>query len=55
MPDDIYVVIENPGGSSVKYEVDKESLVPSSLIASLFTSMSYPAAYGLSPGRWRRR
>ncbi|UYH51381.1 inorganic diphosphatase [Candidatus Kirkpatrickella diaphorinae] len=49
MPDDIFVVIEIPEGSSVKYEVDKESGAVF-VDRFLFTSMSYPAAYGFIPG-----
>ena len=48
-PHDINVVIEIPQGSSVKYEVDKES---GAVIVDrfLFTPMAYPAAYGFVPG-----
>lgn len=48
-PSDINVVIEIPQGSSVKYEVDKES---GAVVVDrfLFTSMAYPAAYGFIPG-----
>ena len=48
-PHDINVVIEIPQGSSVKYEIDKES---GAIVVDrfLFTSMSYPAAYGFIPG-----
>ena len=48
-PSDINVVIEIPQGSSVKYEIDKES---GALVVDrfLFTSMAYPAAYGFIPG-----
>ncbi len=48
-PDDINVVIEIPQGSSVKYEVDKET---GAIVVDrvLFTPMSYPAAYGFIPG-----
>jgi inorganic pyrophosphatase len=48
-PRDINVVIEIPQGSSVKYEVDKES---GALFVDrfLFTAMAYPAAYGFIPG-----
>jgi inorganic pyrophosphatase len=47
-PNDIYVVIEIPQGSQVKYEVDKES---GALMVDrfLFTPMAYPAAYGFIP------
>ena len=48
-PQDINVVIEIPQGSSVKYEVDKES---GAMVVDrfLFTPMAYPAAYGFIPG-----
>ena len=48
-PHDINVVIEIPQGSSVKYEVDKES---GAMVVDrfLFTPMAYPAAYGFIPG-----
>jgi inorganic pyrophosphatase len=48
-PTDINVVIEIPQGSSVKYEIDKET---GALVVDrfLFTPMSYPAAYGFIPG-----
>ncbi len=47
-PSDINVVIEIPQGSSVKYEVDKDS---GAVVVDrfLFTSMAYPAAYGFIP------
>jgi inorganic pyrophosphatase len=47
-PHDVNVVVEIPGGSQVKYEMDKESGV---LFVDrfLFTTMSYPAAYGFIP------
>ena len=47
-PGDINVVIEIPQGSSVKYEVDKES---GAIVVDrfLFTPMAYPAAYGFIP------
>lgn len=49
VPHDINVVIEIPPGSSVKYEIDKES---GALFVDrfLFTPMAYPAAYGFIPG-----
>jgi inorganic pyrophosphatase len=49
IPEDINVVIEIPQGSSVKYEVDKES---GAVLVDrfLFTPMTYPAAYGFMPG-----
>ena len=48
-PHDIYVVIEIPQGSQVKYEVDKDS---GAIMVDrfLFTPMAYPAAYGFIPG-----
>ena len=48
-PSDINVVVEIPQGSSVKYEVDKDS---GAVVVDrfLFTSMAYPAAYGFIPG-----
>lgn len=48
VPDDINVVIEIPQGSSVKYEVDKESGAVF-VDRFLFTPMYYPAAYGFIP------
>ena len=48
-PEDIYVVIEIPQNSSVKYEVDKASGAVM-VDRFLFTPMSYPAAYGFIPG-----
>ncbi len=49
VPWDINVVIEIPQGSSVKYEVDKDS---GAILVDrfLFTPMAYPAAYGFIPG-----
>ena len=49
VPNDINVVIEIPQGSSVKYEVDKDS---GAVIVDrfLFTPMAYPTAYGFIPG-----
>ncbi|MBO1324867.1 inorganic diphosphatase [Acetobacter sp. TBRC 12305] len=48
VPSDINVVIEIPQGSSVKYEIDKES---GALVVDrfLFTPMAYPTAYGFIP------
>ena len=48
-PHDVNVVIEIPQGSSVKYEVDKDS---GAVVVDrfLFTPMAYPAAYGFIPG-----
>jgi inorganic pyrophosphatase len=48
-PNDINVVIEIPQGSSVKYEVEKESGAVF-VDRFLFTPMAYPAAYGFIPG-----
>jgi len=47
-PYDINVVIEIPQGSSVKYELDKET---GAIVVDrfLFTPMAYPAAYGFIP------
>ncbi len=48
-PNDIFVVVEIPQGSSVKYEIDK----PSGAIfvdRFLYTPTAYPAAYGFIPG-----
>ncbi len=47
-PEDIFVVIEIPQGSQVKYELDKES---GAIMVDrfLFTPMAYPAAYGFIP------
>ena len=49
VPNDIFVVIEIPQGSQVKYEVDKDS---GAIFVDrfLFTPMAYPAAYGFIPG-----
>ena len=53
-PHDIYVMVEIPQGSAVKYEVDKHS---GALFVDrfLFTATAYPTAYGFIPGtlRWR--
>ena len=47
-PEDVYVVIEIPQGSGVKYELDKETGV---LFVDrfLFTAMYYPFNYGFIP------
>ena len=47
-PHDIYVVVEIPQGSQVKYELDKAS---GAMMVDrfLFTPMAYPAAYGFIP------
>ena len=48
-PDEVNVIIEIPMGSSVKYEVDKETgLVFVDRI--LYTAMVYPFNYGFIPG-----
>ena len=47
-PHDINVVVEIPQGSSVKYEIDKASGAVF-VDRFLFTTMSYPAAYGFIP------
>jgi inorganic pyrophosphatase len=47
-PEDINVVIEIPEGSSVKYEIDKDSGMIF-VDRFLFTSHGYPAAYGFVP------
>lgn len=48
-PKDIYALIEIPMGSSIKYELDKES---GAIFVDrfLFTPMAYPANYGAVPG-----
>jgi inorganic pyrophosphatase len=48
-PGDIFVVVEIPQGSAVKYEVDKES---GAIFVDrfLFTATAYPSAYGFIPG-----
>ncbi len=48
-PEDIYVVVEIPQGSSIKYEVDKESGAVF-VDRFLFTAMYYPFNYGFIPG-----
>lgn len=47
-PEDIYVVVEIPEGSSIKYEVDKESGAVF-VDRFLFTAMYYPFNYGFIP------
>ena len=47
-PEDIYVVVEIPMGSSIKYEVDHERGFIF-VDRFLFTSMYYPANYGFVP------
>jgi len=48
-PHDVYVVVEIPQGSAVKYEIDKES---GAIFVDrfLFTATAYPSAYGFIPG-----
>ena len=48
-PHDIFVVVEIPQGSAVKYEVDK---VSGAIFVDrfLFTATAYPSAYGFIPG-----
>jgi len=46
--EDIYVVIEIPQGSGIKYEVDKKSGAVS-VDRFLFTAMYYPFNYGFIP------
>ncbi|MGB4965498.1 MAG: inorganic diphosphatase, partial [Microgenomates group bacterium] len=47
-PEEVNVLIEIPQGSSVKYEIDKDS---GALFIDrfLYTSMSYPFNYGYVP------
>jgi inorganic pyrophosphatase len=47
-PEDIYVVIEIPQGSGIKYEVDKKSGAVF-VDRFLFTAMYYPFNYGFIP------
>ena len=47
-PHDIFVVVEIPQGSAVKYEVDKKSGAVF-VDQFLFTPTAYPAAYGFIP------
>ncbi len=48
-PEEVYVIIEIPMGSSIKYEIDKETgLIFVDRI--LFTAMYYPFNYGFIPG-----
>ncbi|AAC07463.1 inorganic diphosphatase [Aquifex aeolicus] len=47
-PEDIYVVIEIPQGSAVKYELDKDTGVIF-VDRFLFTAMYYPFNYGFVP------
>jgi len=48
-PEDIYVVVEIPMGSNVKYEIDKETGIVF-VDRVLFTSMFFPFNYGFIPG-----
>ena len=48
-PEDIYVFIEIPKGSNVKYEYDEEMEVIK-VDRVLYTSMFYPFNYGFVPG-----
>jgi len=47
-PEDIYVVVEIPQGSAVKYELDKDTGVIF-VDRFLFTAMYYPFNYGFIP------
>ena len=47
-PEDIYVVVEIPQGSGIKYEVEKESGMVF-VDRFLFTAMYYPFNYGFIP------
>ncbi len=47
-PEDIYVVVEIPQGSGIKYEVDKETGLVF-VDRFLFTAMYYPFNYGFIP------
>ncbi len=47
-PEDIYVVVEIPQGSGIKYEVDKETGAVF-VDRFLFTAMYYPFNYGFIP------
>ncbi len=48
-PEDIYVVVEIPQGSAVKYEVDRDTGAVF-VDRFLFTAMYYPFNYGFIPG-----
>jgi inorganic pyrophosphatase len=54
-PEDIYVVVEIPQDSPIKYELDKETGAVF-VDRFLFTAMHYPFNYGFIPsnlgGRW---
>ena len=47
-PDDVYVIIEIPKGSNVKYELDEETGVVF-VDRILYTAMFYPFNYGIIP------
>ena len=47
-PEDVYVVVEIPQGSGIKYEVDKETGLVF-VDRFLFTAMYYPFNYGFIP------
>jgi len=47
-PEDIYVIVEIPKGSSIKYELDKESGAVF-VDRVLYTAMHYPFNYGFIP------
>ncbi len=47
-PEDIYVVVEIPQGSNIKYEIDKESGA-TFVDRFLYTAMYYPFNYGFIP------
>ena len=46
-PEDIYVMVEIPKGSRLKFEIDEGVVY---LDRKLFTSMVYPYNYGIIPG-----
>ena len=48
VPEDLYVVVEIPMGSNVKYEIDEETGVVM-VDRILFTAMFYPFNYGIVP------
>jgi len=48
VPEDLYVVVEIPMGSNVKYEIDEETGVVM-VDRVLFTAMFYPFNYGTVP------
>ncbi|WP_069807620.1 inorganic diphosphatase [Vulcanisaeta thermophila] len=48
-PDDLYVVIEIPAGSNVKYEYEREMGVMM-VDRVLYAAMAYPYNYGFVPG-----